>query len=177
MQADREVFLKIPNAASDPTQCTYLRANAWDDTYIVFGGFTSAYLPGEVLMFTYAHITDGLSNWFKWTTNFYYNPALLKHLAPLYDSTATYSVGDYVTYGDDASQTSSVYKCTTAINAPENWNSSHWTAVTVMDEVVTSELPDKTSASTGDFLRLDAQKDPVWQAVPAAESNSFGGGA
>lgn len=42
---------------------------------------------------------------------------------------------------------------------------------------IPEELPDKTSASIGDFLRLDAQKNPVWQTVPSAESNSFGGGS
>ena len=42
---------------------------------------------------------------------------------------------------------------------------------------IPEELPDKTSASAGDFLRLDAQKNPVWQAVLSAESNSFGGGS
>lgn len=36
-------------------------------------------------------------------------------------------------------------------------------------------LPDTTNASAGDFLRLDSNKNVVWQAVPAAESNSFGG--
>lgn len=177
MQGNREVYLSIPNSASNPTECIYLRANAWNATYVTFGGLSSAYIPGGYFILTYAHITSGTSNWFKWTTPFYYNPVLFKHLAPAYDSTATYSVGDYVTYGEDALQTSSVYKCTTAINTPEDWNSAHWTAVTVMDEIATSELPDKTSASTGDFLRLDAQKDPVWQAVPSAESNSFGGGS
>lgn len=177
MQGNREVYLSIPNSTSSPTQCSYLRANAWDDTYIVFGGFTSAYLPGEYFLFTYAHITDGISNWFKWTTPFYYNPVLLKHLAPPYDNTATYSVGDYCTYGDDASQTSSVYRCTTAIQTAEEWNSAHWTAVNVMDEVASTSLPDTTSASANDFLCLNAQKQPVWKTVPAAESNSFGGGA
>lgn len=42
---------------------------------------------------------------------------------------------------------------------------------------IPEELPDKTSASIGDFLRLDAQKNPVWQTIPSAESNSFGGGS
>ena len=38
-------------------------------------------------------------------------------------------------------------------------------------------LPDTTSASANDFLCLNAQKQPVWKAVPAAESSSFGGGS
>ena len=36
-------------------------------------------------------------------------------------------------------------------------------------------LPVTTNASAGDFLRLDANKNAVWQTVPAAENNSFGG--
>lgn len=175
MQDGREVYLKIPNAENNPTQCTYLQATSWDQTYIVFGGFTGAYLPGEMFIFTYAHITDGLSNWFKWSTNFTFNPVLFRNLAPAYSSSSTYDLGDYVNHG------SNVYKCTTTISTPEEWNSAHWTAVTVMDEVVTSGggsgLPDTTSASAGDFLRLDAQKNPVWEAIPSAESNSFGGGS
>ena len=137
MQGNREVYLSIPNSASNPTECIYLRANAWNATYITFGGLSSAYIPGGYFIMTYAHITSGTSNWFKWTTPFYFNPVLLKHLAPVYDSIATYSVGDYVTYGEDSLNTSSVYRCTTAINTPEDWNSAHWTAVTVMDEVAT----------------------------------------
>ena len=36
-------------------------------------------------------------------------------------------------------------------------------------------LPVTTNASAGDFLRLDANKNAVWETVPAAENNSFGG--
>ena len=135
MQGNREVYLSIPNQASNPTECIYLRANAWNATYITFGGLSSAYLPGGYFIMTYAHITSGTSNWFKWTTPFYFNPVLFQHLAPPYDNTATYSVGDYVTHGDNASQNSGVYRCTTAITVAEEWNSAHWAAVTVMGEI------------------------------------------
>lgn len=46
-----------------------------------------------------------------------------------YSSSNTYAVGDYCVYGN------TLYKCTTAITTAENWNSAHWTAVTVTDEI------------------------------------------
>ena len=42
---------------------------------------------------------------------------------PPYDSTKTYTVGAVVQYQ------SKIYKCKTAINTPEAWNSSHWTYI------------------------------------------------
>lgn len=51
-------------------------------------------------------------------------------LAPEYNATGQYSVGDYVVYGD------SLYKCKTAIPAGgETWNSSHWDSVTIGGEL------------------------------------------
>ena len=41
-----------------------------------------------------------------------------------YDSTKTYALNDLCTHSG------SLYKCTTAIATPEEWNSEHWTAVT-----------------------------------------------
>lgn len=153
MQEGHEVYLKIPNSSSNPTQCTWLQATAYDATYITFGGITSAYLPEYYFIMTYAHITSGTSNWFKWSTRLYYNPVLLKHLAPAYDSTATYSVGDYVTYGTNEAGTSGVYKCNTPIATPEEWTAAHWTKVTVMSQLASGgfapfEIPITQSGST-----------------------------
>lgn len=55
--------------------------------------------------------------------------ALLSNVAPGYDSTATYSVGDYVTYNRI------LYKCNTAISTAEAWTAAHWTQTTVMAEL------------------------------------------
>lgn len=51
--------------------------------------------------------------------------------------------------------------------------------VTVTQQAASSMVvPVPTNAeSEGDFLRLDNNKIPVWQTVPSAESNSFGGGS
>lgn len=44
-----------------------------------------------------------------------------------YDNSSTYSVGDYTRYLDK------VYKCNTAIETAENFDSSKWTQSTVLD--------------------------------------------
>lgn len=46
-----------------------------------------------------------------------------------YSSSSTYAVGDYCIYEN------TLYKCTTAISTAEAWNSGHWRAVTVADEI------------------------------------------
>lgn len=44
-----------------------------------------------------------------------------------YDNSSTYSVGDYTRYLDK------VYKCNTAIETAEDFNSSKWTQSTVLE--------------------------------------------
>ena len=46
-------------------------------------------------------------------------------LFQIYDPTQTYSVGDFVSYQGK------LYKCTTEISAPEQWNSAHWESATI----------------------------------------------
>lgn len=55
--------------------------------------------------------------------------AALDDLAPAYDATATYSVGDYVTYNK------TLYRCTTAITTAEAFDDTKWTAVKVGGEL------------------------------------------
>lgn len=55
--------------------------------------------------------------------------AALDDIAPAYDATATYSVGDYVTYNK------ALYKCTTAITTAEAFDDTKWTAVKVGGEL------------------------------------------
>ena len=55
-----------------------------------------------------------------------------------YDNTKTYSVGDYCLH--NPSNVSNVhrrklYRCTTAIDTPEEWTAEHWTETTVMGEI------------------------------------------
>lgn len=46
-------------------------------------------------------------------------------------------------------------------------------AIAALVDVSGSGLPDSTSASAGDFLRLDAQKNAVWETVPTVEGASI----
>ncbi len=50
-------------------------------------------------------------------------------IANVYDSSATYAVGDYAIYQN------TLYKCTTAINVGEVFDPAKWTSVKVMSEV------------------------------------------
>ena len=51
-------------------------------------------------------------------------------IAPTYDDSSAYAVGDYVFYGDV------LYRCNTAIGSSgESWNATHWTAVIVTNGI------------------------------------------
>lgn len=60
-----------------------------------------------------------------------------------YSSSRTYAVGDYCIYEN------TLYKCTTAISTAENWNSAHWTAVNISDELesIKGELSNKLNSN------------------------------
>lgn len=68
-----------------------------------------------------------LSNYYNKSEIDLINKNIEKITAPLYDSTATYSVGDLVIYQDK------LYKCTTDIDAPEDFDNAHWSATSVKD--------------------------------------------
>lgn len=56
----------------------------------------------------------------------------IENLAPAYDNTLTYNVGDLVTY-IDAQNSGKLYKCIVAVNTPMDFNINYW------DDVTTSE--------------------------------------
>lgn len=56
----------------------------------------------------------------------------IENLAPAYDPTLTYSVGDLVTYIDDQNS-GKLYKCIVAVTSPMEFNINYW------DDVTTSE--------------------------------------
>lgn len=93
--------------------------------------------------------------------------ALLKHLAPPYDSTKTYMLGDYVTYGEDTLQTSSVYRCNQDWSVTGDWNADYWTPVSVMDEIAHKwPLDDPIEGTTAQMIvRYGNQSS--WQEAPA----------
>lgn len=57
----------------------------------------------------------------------------IENLAPAYDPTLTYNVGDLVTY-IDAQNSGKLYKCIVAVNTPMDFNINYW------DDVTTSEV-------------------------------------
>lgn len=63
--------------------------------------------------------------------------ALLSTLAPAYDNTATYSVGDKCVYGGK------LFICTTAITQAEDFDNTHWQEMTIAGDYV-----DTSSAQT-----------------------------
>lgn len=71
------------------------------------------------------------------------NRALKSVVTDAYDNAGTYAVGDYCIYDDV------LYKCTTAITSPEDFNSSKWSATKVTNEIaaVRSELFNSYEAS------------------------------
>lgn len=58
---------------------------------------------------------------------------LMNSVAPIYSSSETYAVGDYVMY--DGIWNGGLYECITAIETPEEWTAAHWTAVKVSGEI------------------------------------------
>lgn len=50
-------------------------------------------------------------------------------IANEYDSTSTYSIGDYVIYN------SNLYICTTDISSPEEWDNTHWSQTAIDSEL------------------------------------------
>jgi len=52
---------------------------------------------------------------------------LMANIAPIYSSSSTYDVGDYVVY------LGLLYKCNTTISTAESWDSTHWDRTTVVD--------------------------------------------
>lgn len=79
--------------------------------------------------------TLGVKNTAKFTPTTDYHPSTklytdqrVQSIAPDYNATSTYKVGDYVSYQGK------FYKCTTAIETAEAWNSEHWSETTVKDE-------------------------------------------
>lgn len=82
-----------------------------------------------------------------------YTDQRVQSIAPNYNATSTYKVGDYVSYQGK------FYKCTTAIETAEAWNSEHWSETTVKDEMGKETLI--LNRSTG---ITDAQRQKLYDA-------------
>lgn len=64
------------------------------------------------------------------------NTALTTQINNIHDDTAdAYSASSTYAVGDLCIAFGRLYRCTTAISTPEAWNSSHWAATTIADEI------------------------------------------
>ena len=75
------------------------------------------------------------------------------NIAPDYDATSTYAVGDWCIYNG------TLYQCNTAIPAAEAFDPTHWTAKKVVDAFadIEDELDDKVDTTDFDATNLPIQ--------------------
>lgn len=66
-------------------------------------------------------------------------------ISDAYDNTATYAVGDYCIYND------TLYRCTTAISTPEDFNPAHWTETSIDAEIAAANSAIVTKANKTDL--------------------------
>lgn len=86
----------------------------------------------------------------------------IENLAPAYDPTLTYSVGDLVTYIDDQNS-GKLYKCIVAVTSPEAFNINKWDDVTTSD--IYSAKPKVVASYT---VQENDTFDAVYSALAAA---------
>lgn len=79
------------------------------------------------------------------------------NLADLYDATVAYSVGDYCFYQGN------IYRCTTAITTPEEFNYGHWELATIGDELGAKITTPTTAGTQGQVLTSDGQGGQSWE--------------
>lgn len=91
-------------------------------------------------------------------------------IANVYDSSATYAVGDYAIYQN------TLYKCTTAINVGETFDPAKWTSVKVMSEVgqggggtpTAAQIDYDNSTSHLNATKVQGAIDEIVAAIPGA---------
>jgi hypothetical protein len=76
---------------------------------------------------------------------FQYIDALAGAIAPVYDETETYAVGDYVLYNHV------IYKCKTAIAVPESFDSTKW------DNIIITTAMQDAEADLTNFVKYDSE--------------------
>lgn len=77
------------------------------------------------------------------------------NLAAEYDPTATYAVGDLCIYN------TVLYRCNTAISTPEAWNSIHWTATSIDEELDTLSGVVNGKADQSDLDDLEDEVETI----------------
>lgn len=93
-------------------------------------------------------------------------------IADPYSDEATYSVGDYVTFNAKS------YRCVTAIDTPEEFDSEKWDEIKVLDELASAvELPPVTSTDNGKILKVASgvwSKGDAPSGLPSVNVNDEG---
>lgn len=89
-------------------------------------------------------------------------------IAPAYSASATYSVGDIVTYKG------SLYRCKVEISIAEQWNDAHWVQITLADELKVSRadtfIYSQNPASDVWTIRHDLNNYPAVAVIDSAGS-------
>ena len=82
--------------------------------------------------------------------------ANMEAIAPAYDPTAPYAVGDHCT------KDGKLYECTEAINTHEDWNENHWQETDLLDAIANGTFPNLVTANgtypnliAGDLVSLN----------------------
>lgn len=90
------------------------------------------------------------------------------NLADEYDATVTHAVGDYCIHDN------TLYRCNTAISTPEAWNSIHWTAVALANDV--NDISNGKVSKSGDTMTSHLQlKSTAFQDnVPPSSGTTWG---
>ena len=86
-----------------------------------------------------------------------------ENLAPAYDATKTYAVGDYCTHEGV------LYVCSTAITTPEAWTAGHWTEAALAGDLAEaketlSQLVDDMGDTTAALEQLTTRVDNIEEA-------------
>lgn len=131
--AEVKALLDAGNEVKVQTDSYIPHCTSYSNDIITFFDITSWDLGAGVYNITYVHLR---SNNAKYTYNEqeHLNPVVYARIAPNYSATSDYTIGDYCTRYEN------IYRCTTAISGGEEWNSSHWVAVTVMGEIQQSTI-------------------------------------
>ena len=82
-------------------------------------------------------------------------------IAPAYNSSSTYDIGDYVLYNNQ------LYRCTAAITTAEEWTAVHWISTTVMGEMDTFSTSVLTRLSQ--LASVQVQNVEVVSGIPQNE--------
>lgn len=98
---------------------------------------------------------------------------IARNIADDYDASATYVQGEYTIHEG------TLYKCTSAINIPENFTPAHWQAVLIMDEIAaggggggTTVIANPSGAATETLNKLQ-----VASTIYSIPSGGGGGGS